>query len=596
MANLPGSTDTRLQRLDDALADLERRVRALEARAVAAPPATGLNEAPPLELGAGRRAPVAGRLDVGGVLSLLGRTFLVFAGAFLLRALTDAGRLPPGAGIVIGLTYAAAWLGAAGLAARRGRRVSAAFHGVAAVLIGYPLLWEASTRFGRLTPPASAGALAMFSLLALGVAWQSRVHTLAGVATLAALGTTAGLIGATGQVAPFAIVAIVVGVVTLWLGYDRDWYWMRWPAALVADVLVLGLASRATSPERLEVPEAAIAVHVLLLVAYLGSFAARTLVRGRLVIPFEVVQTVAVVAVGLGGAVAIARASGGGELALGAAAAALGVGGYAVAFAFVERRHGLGTNFFFYSTLALVFTLVGTVILLTGAPLAFVLAALAALTTWLARRRARLALAAHGAVYALAGAIASGLIAAAASAFVSVAPTRSAVGPAGWVVLAASLLCLAIRRPAQAAVPPALVSVPRLAIAVVLVSGIGSALVDVLARLAAGSPPDPGILATVRTSVLAAAAVVLAVATRYRELIELGWLVYPVLLLGGLKLLVEDFQQSRPATLFIALALYGAALIFAPRLVRRDVRAEAAAAGERPASIAGNRRGGGSAS
>jgi hypothetical protein len=42
-----------------------------------------------------------------------------------------------------------------------------------------------------------------------------------------------------------------------------------------------------------------------------------------------------------------------------------------------------------------------------------------------------------------------------------------------------------------------------------------------------------------------------------------------VLVAGGLKLVIEDFRLSRPATLFIALALYGVALIAAPRLARR---------------------------
>jgi hypothetical protein len=41
----------------------------------------------------------------------------------------------------------------------------------------------------------------------------------------------------------------------------------------------------------------------------------------------------------------------------------------------------------------------------------------------------------------------------------------------------------------------------------------------------------------------------------------------------GLKMVVQDFQQSRPRTLFIALALFGAALIIAPRLRRGSVKA-----------------------
>jgi hypothetical protein len=47
------------------------------------------------------------------------------------------------------------------------------------------------------------------------------------------------------------------------------------------------------------------------------------------------------------------------------------------------------------------------------------------------------------------------------------------------------------------------------------------------------------------------------------------WLMYVVLVLGGIKLVVEDFVTGRPATLVLSLAVYGAALIVAPRWVRR---------------------------
>ena len=51
---------------------------------------------------------------------------------------------------------------------------------------------------------------------------------------------------------------------------------------------------------------------------------------------------------------------------------------------------------------------------------------------------------------------------------------------------------------------------------------------------------------------------------------EWAWLVYPLLVVTGLKMVAQDFMQSRPATMFVALALYGAALIVAPRLRRRQ--------------------------
>ncbi|MGE5837299.1 MAG: hypothetical protein ACM4AI_22690, partial [Acidobacteriota bacterium] len=51
-------------------------------------------------------------------------------------------------------------------------------------------------------------------------------------------------------------------------------------------------------------------------------------------------------------------------------------------------------------------------------------------------------------------------------------------------------------------------------------------------------------------------------------LTELSRLTYPLLIAGGLKMLLEDLSASRPATLFMALVFYGTALILAPRVLR----------------------------
>jgi hypothetical protein len=77
-------------------------------------------------------------------------------------------------------------------------------------------------------------------------------------------------------------------------------------------------------------------------------------------------------------------------------------------------------------------------------------------------------------------------------------------------------------------------------------------------------------LAAGRTAVLAALAVALAWAGRRWSLQELTWLVYPVLVGGGLKLLWEDLRYGQPITMFLGLALYGGALIATPRLMRRE--------------------------
>ena len=46
--------------------------------------------------------------------------------------------------------------------------------------------------------------------------------------------------------------------------------------------------------------------------------------------------------------------------------------------------------------------------------------------------------------------------------------------------------------------------------------------------------------------------------------------VYPVLLLVGAKLLLEDFPHGQPVTLFVALILVGGALLLVAKLLSRD--------------------------
>jgi hypothetical protein len=136
---------------------------------------------------------------------------------------------------------------------------------------------------------------------------------------------------------------------------------------------------------------------------------------------------------------------------------------------------------------------------------------------------------------------------------------------AGFSTAAAALACAAVlggdRRPlGWRRIPHAFVA----AFTTWVTAGV---LAAALVR-AAGVGSQPAVVATLRTTVLAALAVALAELSRRRSIVEAAWLVYPVLALGGLKLVGEDIPAGRPLTLFVSFVVYGAALLAAPRARR----------------------------
>ncbi len=572
--------ESTVRELEHSLADVHARLAALEHQPAALAPdrAALADRTPPTAVAPADLAPppLVARDDVISVLSLIGRTFVALGGAYLLRALTDSAILPQAGGIALGLAYALAWLVMADRAGSARRGSSAAFHALVASMIAFPLLWEATVRFRFLEPATTAAAVTVVTGLALGVAVRQRLQSLAWIATLAALPTALALIAATRVVVPFAVFLILLGIGTLWMGYALEWVLLRWPVALVADVAVLALTLRVSNRSWGELPAPVVAVQLFLLTGYLASIVTRTLVRARDVNAFEVVQSMAALAVGFGGAVYVAHVTGSSVvLALALVNLMVGVGCYGVAFAFVARRQGLRRNFYFYTSLGLVLVLVSSRMLLGPTAVALVWAVVAVLTAWLARELRRVALGLHAAVYATAAAAASGLLAA--SAYALVGPVTSAWGaftPTAIVTLAAVAACWAIPLAPEADRAGIYARLPRLFVAVVLVWSLAGWLVSLLTPLlsvTADGGADVGIVATIRTAILAAGALALAWTGRHARFREAAWLLYPVLIAGGIKLLLEDMPQSRPATLFLALALYGGALIAAPRLTHRHV-------------------------
>lgn len=513
------------------------------------------------------------------IMALFGRVCLILAGAFLIRAITDSGTLPRPGGVALGLAYAAACAILADRTGLRGRSLAAAFYAITTAMISYPLLWEATTKLSVLSPLGAAATLTGVTLLLASVAWRRSLHGVMWTVTIAALGTGFALMVALGALELFTLVFLLFGTGSIWLTYGRRWHGLRWPVALTADSAVLALTSLAAWPggppeayRSLSVPRV-LALALGLVVIYLGSLAVRILQRHRAVNIFEGLQTAAVLIIGFGGAVRVAHASGSGASVLGIMAFLFGAGCYALAFTFVERQTETGANFAFFTSLAMVLVIAGCLITVSGAGLVSCFIGLGLLTTMTGVRFGRGILLTHGSVFLTAAGFVSGLLARSFEAFLWPAKeTRQPFSGVAILVLLAlatsHVLIVWKRKPGASAW---YLKLPSFTMGTLSVLGIGALAVTGLAHFLKGTPPDPGALAAIRTAVLALSAIALGMLGRWMPGTEMGWLVYPLLGATALKLLLEDLSNGRPLTLFLALGLFGAALISAPWLLRGKV-------------------------
>ncbi|WP_257304675.1 hypothetical protein [Geothrix campi] len=580
----PVGMESRLSELVQMVHGLEARVEALEATLQATPgrPAPTALPFPPTR----PRTEEAPLLDPSlpsptRVLGLIGRVCLILGGAYLIRTLVDAGTVPHGVGVGLGLAYAATW---AILGLRARRPLDAAFRTLASILIAYPLVVESSTHFGILAPGVAAFILVAAAGLHAVVAWRRDLHAVLWMATLAALGSGFIVMMAQRAIEPFAAAFLALGAGALWLTYGRRWHGLRWPTALAADAGVLILTLLAAWPGvsqsvyRGLSQNRALFLALALAAIYIGSFAVRMLQRRRVVNAFEYIQTALVLLVGFGGAVRVSLASGSGTALLGAGVSLAGVGCYAAAVPFVDDQEETRANFNFFTFLALIFLLLGGSFVLpppvfaTGCGVLGLVAMLAAL------RLRRKVLVYQSGLYLTASALASGLGAWALHVFMDPAGPTAPPTPAGLACLVALFATLAVflaRRP-----PDPVTVLMRPAVLVMgALAAVGLGALGIWA-CCGGRTPDPGGLALARTLVLSALAIALAWLGRRVPVLELRWMVYPLLAVTTLKFLFEDLAQGRPLTLFLAFMGFGATLIAAPRLLRNPAAPETDEDGE----------------
>jgi hypothetical protein len=426
----------------------------------------------------------------------------------------------------------------------------------------------------------SAVHLAALIILGLVVAGRRNLRLLAWLVTVPAAPLAFLLAVRTQAMPPFLISLLILGFVTLWLGYFRQWHVLATVMAGAANFgLTLMVINFVVSSRREPAEPQAALWEVLfllfgLIALYFGSYCFRVFKRKRTITPLEIGQTLVVALIGLGGAAMVIDASERAMLPLGVVCLTLSIVCYTAAYGFLPRLDPNRRNFLFFTMLALAMMFMGCEITFDSATTAMVFATIALLAGVLANRISSPIFYLHGTAYLIAAIVRSGLIEATVHGFAG-SSVRFDVWTSLPVLLALIVAALFpwFPRPQGRSTDMFLGRRSVDLFLFITVLAAGSVFVSLLAQLIPfgdGSETYRRILASLRTGTLAATAALLAGFSRRTRFSNLAWLVYAILALGAIKLVAEDFAAGGTATLFLSLGLYGGTLILAPRLLHRS--------------------------
>ena len=563
-----------LDRLESAFVEMRETVAGLEARIARLEQGKPLAPGVPLEpddaeptdsLASDLQGPLA---VLSGTPALIGRSLLVLAGAFLLRAMTESGTFSPQVGVAAGVAYAAVWIVVSSIACRKGERLSAVFYAACTALIVGPLLVEAVTSFNVLSPMVGVVALALMTAAGLMEAarwrlqWAAWIYSILGMTTAAAMAT----MRPPGEAATAFLV--LLGLAVLWLADERDWAFLKWVTAIAADLAVLRLTAIALAPGAR--PENFGPVHppvvaflqILLVAGYVGTAVFRAL-RGRQKLSvFAFVQTVLVALVGWGGGLQLAWVQGWGTVGLSLFAVLVGIVAYCGAFGVVDRLQGKNRAFFYLSSLGLCLVLIGLPGVI-GQSSAVVWSAAAVAVAVVGSRWDRVTLRVHAAVLLLAAWVVSGFgenVAAGLAGETGEGSGTLQTILVAVLTVAATAVVLFGRRPDSTGWLQRLPLTGLLAMsAFVVATGLA---------IGAASIPGLGNVAVAGTVALSVVTVGLAFLASRGRVSEAGWLVYPFLAVTGVRMLAVDLSSGHTLVLVMALTAYGTALIVSTWLLR----------------------------
>jgi hypothetical protein len=562
-----------LEQLTARLETLERRVAVLEhpnEQSAALNAATAPAPLAPLTVEAGEGLSFA---QAGSAFPVLGKAMAGIAVAFLLRYVAESSSLPKLAIAAVAIVYALLWLVGAARVPSGAWFASVVYAGTSALILA-PMLWELTLSFKVLPAPATAGILGAFVIAASALGWKQDRMLVLWVANGTAAAIALALSVATHQLEPFIATLLLIALVGECAPGQRS---VRVLAAAGADAAIWALLFIYSSPEstRMEYPaiDAAglLVPGCILFLIYGASVTLRTTLLGRKMTVFETGQ--AMIAFLLAASSVLAFAPRNGAMVLGAVCLLFSAGCYAAAFVLFGNAND-GRNRRVFAAWAAGLFLAGCLLCLPPFWLATCLglAAMAATVFGVRldanasiRAGSRLTLLFHGLLFLLAAAIASGLLAYAFNALAGAAPARLA--GSALAVAACAIVCYAAGKhdPQEnwqlQALHLATAALAAVALAAFLVKGL-------VWLVALRTPPAAYHVAILRTLILCAMALALAlVGSRWRR-VELTRLAYASLGLVAAKLLFEDMRLGHLEFIAASIFLFAIALIAVPRLAR----------------------------
>jgi hypothetical protein len=232
---------------------------------------------------------------------------------------------------------------------------------------------------------------------------------------------------------------------------------------------------------------------------------------------------------------------------------------------FTREKQKASRNFIFYGTCAGALFLIGSYFCPPASARVPWLSVSAILSMALARKTKGVTLGFHGFLWLMAAEISSGLIMYAGYVFAGDLPVSA---PAmAWMLAVSAAICssfLSLRQAEAGAIY--VLRYCSVANTGFLLSAF--AVAGIVASLPGGNPTSAARLAFVRTFLICALALVLAVMGSRWKRREFVWVAYTAIGLGTVKLLLEDLRLGSTGSFALSLLAFGILLAVIPRLVR----------------------------